>query len=40
MDGQVVPTLNGLAITAEPQLLSNLDVLELAGSKLLFLLKD
>ena len=40
MDGQVVPTLNGLAITADPQLLSNLDVLELAGSKLLFLLKD
>ncbi len=40
MDGQIVPTLNGLAITTEPQLLSNLDVLELAGSKLLFLLKD
>lgn len=40
MDGQIVPSLNGLPITTEPQLLSNLDVLELAGSKLLFLLKD
>lgn len=40
MEGEVTPTLNGLPIAADAQLLSNLDVLELAGSKLLFLLKD
>jgi hypothetical protein len=40
MEGTLTPTLNGLPIGANAQLLSNLDVLELAGSKLLLLLKD
>jgi hypothetical protein len=39
MDGSNLPTVNGTAIGPDPVLLSNLDVLELAGTKMLFQLK-
>jgi hypothetical protein len=39
MDGQTPPTLNGAPLGPDPVLLSNLDVLELAGTKMLFQLK-
>jgi hypothetical protein len=40
LDGGTFPTLNGDALGSQPVLLSNHDVLELAGTKMLFLLKD
>ncbi len=40
LEGESVPTLNGVPVAAEPVLLSNHDVLEIAGNKLLFLLRD
>ena len=36
LDGETVPTLNGDALPAEAVLLSNNDVLELAGTRMLF----
>jgi pSer/pThr/pTyr-binding forkhead associated (FHA) protein len=40
LDGPSAPTLNGDAIGADAVLLSNHDVLELAGTRMLFLLKE
>jgi hypothetical protein len=40
LDGPGLPTLNGDAIGAQAVLLSNHDVLELAGTRMLFQLKD
>jgi hypothetical protein len=40
LDGASAPTLNGDAIGADAVLLSNHDVLELAGTRMLFLLKE
>ena len=40
LDGDAVPTLNGRQLGADPILLSNSDVLELAGTRMLFQLKD
>jgi hypothetical protein len=40
LDGAAAPTLNGDAIGADAVLLSNHDVLELAGTRMLFLLKE
>jgi hypothetical protein len=40
MDGTTQPTLNGDVIGPEAVMLSNHDVLELAGTRMLFLLKD
>ncbi|MBX3652586.1 MAG: FHA domain-containing protein [Ramlibacter sp.] len=40
MDGDARPLLNDVPIGADPLLLSNHDVLELAGTKLLFLWKE
>jgi hypothetical protein len=40
LDGASAPTLNGDAIGEAPVLLSNHDVLELAGTRMLFLLKE
>ena len=40
LDGESAPTLNGKGIGADPVMLSNNDVLELAGTRMLFQLKD
>jgi hypothetical protein len=40
LDGGAAPTLNGDAIGPDPVMLSNHDVLELAGTRMLFQLKD
>ena len=40
LEGQSQPTLNGDAIGSRPVLLSNHDVLELASTRMLFLLKE
>jgi pSer/pThr/pTyr-binding forkhead associated (FHA) protein len=40
LDGDVVPTLNGQPLTPDPVLLSNGDVLELAGTRMLFQLQE
>jgi hypothetical protein len=40
MEAQQQPKLNGMAITDEPVLLADRDVIELAGSALEFLLKS
>ncbi|HSH91076.1 MAG TPA: FHA domain-containing protein [Ramlibacter sp.] len=40
LDGDSKPTLNGDPIAGEPVLLSNHDVLELAGNRMLFLLQE
>jgi hypothetical protein len=40
LDGASQPILNGDAIGAQPVLLSNHDVLELASTRMLFLLKE
>ena len=40
LEGASVPALNGVPIGPDPVLLSNHDVLEIAGNKLLFLLRD
>lgn len=40
LDGQRVPTLNGDTIGPDPVLLSNHDVVEIAGTRMLFQLKD
>jgi hypothetical protein len=40
MDGDALPTLNGDAIGADAVMLSNHDVLELAGTRMLFQLRD
>ena len=40
LDGATPPTLNSAAISAEPQMLSNNDVLDLAGTRMLFQLKE
>ena len=40
LDGNVVPTLNGQALTPDPVLLSNGDVLELAGTRMAFQLGE
>jgi pSer/pThr/pTyr-binding forkhead associated (FHA) protein len=40
LDGDSKPTLNGDVIAHDPVLLSNHDVLELAGNRMLFLLQD
>jgi hypothetical protein len=40
LDGASPPTLNGDAIGAQAVLLSNHDVVELAGTRMLFQLKD
>jgi hypothetical protein len=40
LDGDLKPTLNGDAIAAEPVLLSNHDVLELAGNRMLFRIQE
>jgi hypothetical protein len=40
LDGGSSPTLNGDAVGADPVMLSNHDILELAGTRMLFLLKS
>lgn len=40
LDGDVVPTLNGQPLGPDPVLLSNGDVLELAGTRMLFQLQE
>ncbi|GAC1604314.1 MAG: hypothetical protein NVS3B2_09740 [Ramlibacter sp.] len=40
LDGATVPTLNGRPLGADPVLLSSQDVLELAGTRMLFQLSD
>lgn len=40
LDGAALPTLNGDPIGSQPVLLSNHDVLELATTRMLFLLKE
>ncbi len=40
LDGDVVPTLNGQPLGPDPVLLSNGDVLELAGTRMLFQLRE
>ena len=40
LDGQARPSLNGDSLGGQPVLLSNHDVLELAGTRMLFMLKD
>jgi hypothetical protein len=40
MDGATLPTLNGDALGNNAMLLSNHDVLELAGTRMLFQLKE
>ena len=40
LDGATVPTLNGRPLGADPVLLSNQDVLELAGTRMLFQLVE
>jgi hypothetical protein len=40
LDGSSSPTLNGDAVGADPVMLSNHDILELAGTRMLFLLKS
>jgi hypothetical protein len=40
LDGRMAPTLNGDRIGAEPVLLSNHDVVEISGTRMLFQLKD
>jgi hypothetical protein len=40
LDGPSSPTLNGDAVGDDPVLLSNHDVVEIAGTRMLFLLKD
>ena len=40
LDGASQPTLNGDALGEQPVLLSNHDVLELASTRMLFLLKE
>lgn len=40
LDGRTAPTLNGERIGADPVLLSNHDVVEIAGTRMLFQLKD
>lgn len=40
LDGDVVPTLNGQPLSHDPVLLSNGDVLELAGTRMLFQLQQ
>jgi hypothetical protein len=40
LDGGSAPTLNGDAVGADPVMLSNHDILELAGTRMLFLLKS
>ena len=40
LDGTAKPLLNGDAIADVPVMLSNHDVLELAGTRMLFMLKD
>lgn len=39
LDGPERPTMNGMALSADPVMISNHDVLEIAGTKLLFLHK-
>jgi hypothetical protein len=40
LDGPAVPTLNGDSIGADPVMLSNHDVVEIAGTRMLFQLKE
>jgi hypothetical protein len=40
LDGDVVPTLNGQALKPDPVLLSDGDVLELAGTRMEFRLTE
>jgi hypothetical protein len=40
LDGDVAPTLNRLVLGRDAQALSNNDVLELAGTKMLFVQAD
>ncbi len=40
LDGDMVPTLNGQPLSPDPVLLSNGDVLELAGTRMLFQLQE
>ena len=40
LDGNSAPTLNGDAIGADPVMLSNHDVVEIAGTRMLFQLKE
>jgi pSer/pThr/pTyr-binding forkhead associated (FHA) protein len=40
LDGRTAPTLNGERIGADPVLLSNHDVVEIAGTRILFQLED